>query len=73
MNIFYTEVDGNLQQELNNLYKKVRELRQLYNKYKKMGEIIPDQNITRFKLSNTPDLFNTFKHMVYIFRKQLNF
>ncbi|MFM7364740.1 MAG: SMEK domain-containing protein [Cuspidothrix sp.] len=56
--------EKNLQQELNNLYKKVRELRQLYNKYKKMGEIIPDQNITRFKLPNTPDLFNTFKQDV---------
>ncbi len=56
--------DKNLEHELNNLYKKVRELRQLYNKYKKMGEIIPDQNITRFKLPNTPDLFNTFKQDV---------
>ncbi|MFM6278413.1 MAG: hypothetical protein ACKN9K_08725, partial [Dolichospermum sp.] len=41
--------DKNLQQELNNLYKKVKQLRQLYNEYKKMGEIIPDQNITKFK------------------------
>jgi len=31
---------------------------------KKMGEIIPDQNITRFKLPNAPDLFNTFKQNV---------
>jgi hypothetical protein len=56
--------DKNLQQELNNLYKKVKQLRQLYNEYKKMGEIIPDQNITKFKRTNTPDLFNTFKQNV---------
>ncbi|MTJ11242.1 SMEK domain-containing protein [Anabaena sp. UHCC 0187] len=56
--------DKNLEHDLNNLYKKVRILRESYNKYKTMGEIIPDQNITRFKLPNTPVLFNTFKQDV---------
>ncbi|AFW96994.1 SMEK domain-containing protein [Dolichospermum sp. UHCC 0684] len=56
--------DKNLEHDLNNLYNKVRKLRGLYNDYKKMGEIIPEHNITRFKLPNTSDLFNKFKQDV---------
>jgi hypothetical protein len=56
--------DKNLEHDLNNLYNKVRKLRGLYNEYKKMGEIIPEHNIIKFKFPNTYDLFNKFKQDV---------
>jgi hypothetical protein len=41
--------DKTLEKELNNLYHKVRALRNLYNTYKRIGEIDPEKNISTFK------------------------
>ncbi|MEZ2321154.1 MAG: SMEK domain-containing protein [Microcoleus sp.] len=56
--------DKTLERDLNNLYHKVRALRNLYSTYKRIGEIVPEKNFSTFKSSDTPDAFNKLKQDV---------
>ncbi|MDB9316974.1 MULTISPECIES: SMEK domain-containing protein [Cyanophyceae] len=56
--------DKTLESELNDLYHKVRALRNLYITYKRIGEIVPEKNISTFKSSDTSDAFNKLKQDV---------
>lgn len=56
--------DKTLESELDSLYQKVRALRNLYSTYKRIGEIVPEKNISTFKSPDTPDAFNKLKQEV---------
>ncbi len=50
-----------LSEDLDKIYHKIRAIRELYNAYKRSGEIIPEQNQAMFKSSDTYDAFDKLK------------
>ena len=56
--------DKSLEKDLDNLYKKINALRQLYVTFRNNGEINPETNSTNFTSNDTPRAFNDLKQDV---------